>query len=41
MPKIGMEPLRRRALIDAAISAVGERGTLNVTVSEIAARASM
>ena len=39
MPKVGMEPLRRRALIDAAISAVGERGTLNVTVSEIASRA--
>jgi TetR/AcrR family transcriptional repressor of bet genes len=39
MPKIGMEPVRRRALIDAAISAVGERGTLNVTVSEIASRA--
>lgn len=39
MPKIGMEPLRRRALIDAAISAVGERGSLNVTVSEIAGRA--
>lgn len=39
MPKIGMEPLRRRALIDATISTVGERGTLNVTVSEIAGRA--
>lgn len=39
MPKLGMEPLRRRALIDAAISTVGERGTLNVTVSEIASRA--
>ncbi len=39
MPKIGMEPLRRRALIDATISAIGERGSLNVTVSEIAGRA--
>ena len=39
MPKTGMEPMRRRALIDAAISAVGERGSLNVTVSEIAGRA--
>ena len=39
MPKIGMEPLRRRALIDAAISAIGERGSLDVTVSEIAGRA--
>ncbi|TIT17554.1 MAG: transcriptional regulator BetI, partial [Mesorhizobium sp.] len=25
MPKIGMEPLRRKALIDATISAIGER----------------
>ncbi len=39
MPKIGMEPLRRRALIDATISTIGERGTLNVTVAEIAGRA--
>src|SRR5262245_2483111 len=39
MPKIGMEPLRRRALIDAAISAIGDRGTLGVTMSEIAGRA--
>ncbi len=39
MPKIGMEPLRRRALIDAAISAIGERGSLDVTMSEIAGRA--
>jgi TetR/AcrR family transcriptional repressor of bet genes len=39
MPKIGMEQLRRRALIDATISAIGERGSLNVTVSEIAERA--
>lgn len=39
MPKVGMEPLRRRALIDAAIAAIGERGSLNVTMSEIAGRA--
>ena len=39
MPKIGMEPLRRKALIDAAISAIGERGSLDVTMSEIAGRA--
>ncbi|WP_144378558.1 choline-responsive transcriptional repressor BetI [Mesorhizobium amorphae] len=39
MPKIGMEPLRRKALIDATISAIGERGSLNVTMSEIADRA--
>lgn len=39
MPKIGMEPLRRKALIDAAIDAIGERGSLDVTMSEIAGRA--
>jgi TetR/AcrR family transcriptional regulator, transcriptional repressor of bet genes len=39
MPKIGMEPIRRRALIDAAIAAIGDRGALDVTVSEIAGRA--
>lgn len=39
MPKIGMEQVRRRALIDAAISAIGNRGTLDVTMSEIAGRA--
>src|SRR5215510_4823001 len=39
MPKTGMEPLRRQALIDATISAIGERGSLDVTMSEIAGRA--
>jgi TetR/AcrR family transcriptional repressor of bet genes len=39
MPKLGMEPLRRRALIDAAIAAIGDRGTLDVTMSDIAGRA--
>ncbi len=39
MPKVGMEPIRRRALIDAAIAAIGDRGALDVTVSEIAGRA--
>jgi TetR/AcrR family transcriptional repressor of bet genes len=39
MPKIGMEPLRRKALIDATISAIGARGSLDVTMSEIAGRA--
>src|SRR5215468_8479192 len=34
-----MEPLRRRALIDATLSVVGERGSLDVTMSEIAGRA--
>ena len=39
MPKTGMESLRRKALIDAAILAIGERGSLDVTMSEIAGRA--
>lgn len=39
MPKLGMEPLRRRALIDATIATIGDRGTLDVTMSEIAGRA--
>ncbi len=39
MPKLGMPPLRRKALIDAAILTIGERGTLGVTMSEIAERA--
>ena len=39
MPKTGMEPVRRKALIDATISAIGERGSLDVTRSEIAGRA--
>ncbi len=39
MPKVGMEPIRRRALIDAAVAAIGDRGTLDVTVSDIAGRA--
>ena len=39
MPKIGMEPLRRKALIDAAIAAIGDRGSLDVTMSDIASRA--
>jgi TetR/AcrR family transcriptional repressor of bet genes len=39
MPRVGMEPLRRRALINATIGAIGERGSLDVTMSEIAGRA--
>ena len=39
MPKLGMEPLRRRALIDATIAAIGDAGTLDVTMSDIAGRA--
>ncbi len=39
MSRLGVEPLRKRALIDAAIAAIGERGALDVTMSEIAGRA--
>jgi TetR/AcrR family transcriptional regulator, transcriptional repressor of bet genes len=39
MTKATIEPLRRKALLDAAIAAIGERGTLDVTMSEIAGRA--
>lgn len=39
MPKLGMEPVRRKALIDAAIIAIGERGSLDVTMAQIAKRA--
>lgn len=41
MPKLGMEPLRREALIQATITEVGEAGGLDVTVSQIARRAGM
>lgn len=39
MPRIGMEPLRRQALIDATIGAIGARGSLDVTMQDIAGRA--
>lgn len=39
MPKVGMEPIRRAALIDAVIAEIGTRGTLDVTVGQIARRA--
>ncbi|MFB2532252.1 transcriptional regulator BetI [Paracoccus sp. p3-h83] len=41
MPKIGAEPIRRAALVKAAIAAVGEAGSLDVTVAQIARRAGM
>ncbi|WMS42667.1 transcriptional regulator BetI [Acuticoccus sp. MNP-M23] len=41
MPKVGMEPLRRDALIRAAIAEVGAAGSLDVTVQQIAKRAGM
>lgn len=39
MPRIGMEPLRRKALVDAALRTIGSHGTLDVTMSEIAREA--
>lgn len=39
MPKVGMEPIRRRALIEAAVETIGRRGALDVTMSQIARRA--
>ena len=39
MPKIGMEPIRRKALIGAAIAEIGSSGSLDVTVGKIARRA--
>ncbi|MCA8884884.1 MAG: transcriptional regulator BetI [Rhodobacteraceae bacterium] len=39
MPKLGMEPLRRRALVAATIAEIGAVGSLEVTVSNIARRA--
>ena len=39
MPKIGMEPLRRRALLDATLKTIGDNGSLSVTMQEIARNA--
>lgn len=39
MPKLGMESIRRRALVEAAVLAIHEKGSLDVTVSQIAQRA--
>lgn len=41
MPKLGMEPVRRKALIDATILEIGRAGSLDVTVGQIARRAGM
>lgn len=41
MPKIGMEPIRRAALVEATIAEIGAAGSLDVTVSQIARRAGM
>jgi TetR/AcrR family transcriptional repressor of bet genes len=39
MPKVGMEPVRRRALITAAIEAIHARGMGSLTMGDIARRA--
>ena len=39
MPKVGMEPIRRKSLIEAALAAIHDRGSLDVTMSDIARRA--
>ncbi|MBJ2150742.1 transcriptional regulator BetI [Paracoccus sp. IB05] len=41
MPKLGMEPIRKDALIKATIVEIGRTGSLDVTVSQIAKRAGM
>ena len=41
MPKLGMEPIRRAALVKATIDEIGQAGSLDVTVSQIARRAGM
>jgi TetR/AcrR family transcriptional regulator, transcriptional repressor of bet genes len=41
MPKLGMEPIRRLALVKATIDEIGARGSLDVTVAQIARRAGM
>jgi TetR/AcrR family transcriptional repressor of bet genes len=41
MPKLGMEPIRRAALVKATIDVIGAHGSLDVTVSQIAKRAGM
>jgi len=41
MPKLGMEPIRREALVKAAIVEIGNAGSLDVTVTQIARRAGM
>lgn len=39
MPKVGMEAIRKRALVEAAMAAIHSSGSLNVTISDIAQRA--
>src|SRR5690606_31154013 len=39
LPKLGMEPIRRRQLIDATVAAIHEHGFADTTVSRISALA--
>jgi TetR/AcrR family transcriptional repressor of bet genes len=41
MPKVGMEPIRKAALVNATIVEIGQKGSLDVTVAQIARRAGM
>lgn len=41
MPKVGMEPIRRDAIVRATIAELGATKSLDVTVSQIAKRAGM
>ena len=41
MPKLGMKPIRKAALVKATIVEIGRVGSLDVTVSQIAKRAGM
>lgn len=41
MPKLGMEPIRKAALVKATILEIGRVGSLDVTVGQIAKRAGM
>ncbi|EPX76304.1 transcriptional regulator BetI [Salipiger mucosus] len=41
MPRVGQEPKRRAALVAATVAEVGARGSLDVTVGQIARRAGM
>jgi len=41
VPKLGMEPIRKAALVNATIAEIGRTGSLDVTVGQIARRAGM
>lgn len=41
MPKLGAKPIRKAALINATIATVGQKGSLDVTVAQIARAAGM